>query len=57
MVESGLRELPVLDAEGRVIALLDEAEIAEVYLQAAFRAESADTSSTSVLPKPPHERA
>jgi CIC family chloride channel protein len=42
MVSSGLRELPVLDAEGRVLGLLDESEVAEVYLKAAFRAESAD---------------
>jgi CIC family chloride channel protein len=42
MVGSALRELPVLDAEGRLLGLLDESEVAEVYLKAAFRAESAD---------------
>jgi CIC family chloride channel protein len=48
MLESGLRELPVLDDAGRVLGLLDEAEIAEVYLKAASRAESADRTSSSV---------
>jgi chloride channel protein, CIC family len=42
MVGSALRELPVLDADGRLLGLLDESEVAEVYLKAAFRAESAD---------------
>jgi CIC family chloride channel protein len=45
MVSQGLRELPVLDADGRVLGLLDEAEIAEVYLKASARAASADKSS------------
>jgi CBS domain-containing protein len=45
MVSHGLRELPVLDASGQVIGLLDEADIAEVYLQASARAASADKSS------------
>lgn len=45
MVDSGLRELPVLDAQGKVIGLLDESAIAEIYLKAAFRAEAADRES------------
>jgi CIC family chloride channel protein len=45
MVDSALRELPVLDADGSVLGLLDESEIAEVYLKAALRAESADRRS------------
>jgi CIC family chloride channel protein len=53
MVGSALRELPVLDHEGRVLGLLDESEIAEVYLKAAFRAELADRhSSPSARPRP-----
>jgi CIC family chloride channel protein len=53
MVGSSLRELPVLDHEGRVLGLLDESEIAEVYLKAAFRAESADSySSAGTHPRP-----
>ena len=56
MVGSSLRELPVLDDAGRVLGLLDESEIAEVYLKAAFRAESADRQSNpSERPRPgPH---
>lgn len=42
MLQNGLRELPIVDAEARVVGLLDESEIAEVYLEAAFRAEAAD---------------
>ena len=45
MVGNGLRELPILDSAGRLIGLLDESEIAEVYLKAAFRAESADRAA------------
>jgi CIC family chloride channel protein len=45
MVSHGLRELPVLDAEGRVLGLLDEADIAEVYLRASARAALAAKSS------------
>jgi chloride channel protein, CIC family len=53
MVSSSLRELPVLDDEGRVLGMLDESDIAEVYLKAAFRAESADRhSSPSAHPRP-----
>ena len=47
MLESGLRELPVLDDDGRLRGFLDESEIAEVYLKAAFRAESADRPSAA----------
>jgi len=47
MVGSALRELPVLDAEGRLLGLLDESEVAEVYLKAAFRAESADREASN----------
>jgi chloride channel protein, CIC family len=39
MVKNRLRILPVVDAEGRVLGVLDEAEIAKVYLRAAARAE------------------
>jgi chloride channel protein, CIC family len=51
MVANGLRELPILDHAGHVIGLLDESELAEVYLKAAFRAESADRVA------PPSRRA
>jgi CIC family chloride channel protein len=39
MVQSRLRALPVVDATGRIIGLLDESEIAKVYLRAAARAD------------------
>jgi CIC family chloride channel protein len=54
MVSSGLRELPVLDSERRLLGLLDESEVAEVYLQAAFRAESADRAGPASRPPHPH---
>lgn len=39
LVESGLRELPVVDAERRVVGFLDEADIAKLHLSSATRAE------------------
>ncbi len=39
MVDSRLRALPVVDAEGKIIGVLDESEIAKVYLRAAARAD------------------
>jgi len=56
MVGSSLRELPVLDEQGHVLGLLDESEIAEVYLKAAFRAESADRHATPNPHAPPSAR-
>jgi CIC family chloride channel protein len=55
MVGSALRELPVLDAEGRLLGLLDESEVAEVYLKAAFRAESADRQAPNSSDRGRHE--
>ena len=52
MVSSGLRELPVLDVDGCLLGLLDESEVAEVYLKAAFRAESADREAPGSAPPP-----
>jgi chloride channel protein, CIC family len=45
LVNNGLRELPVVDADGRIVGFIDEAEIARVYLEAAARAEAAGDSS------------
>lgn len=39
MVTYRLRTLPVIDADGRLLGLLDEADVAKVYLRAAARAE------------------
>ena len=38
-----LRELPVVDDAGRVIGFLDEADIAQVYVSAAGRADNVPT--------------
>ncbi|HSC87139.1 MAG TPA: chloride channel protein, partial [Polyangiaceae bacterium] len=46
LIGSGYRELPVVDEAGRVIELLDEADVASVYLRAVQRAESADRATT-----------
>jgi len=40
MIANGLRELPIVDAAHRVVGLLDETDIANLYLRAALRAES-----------------
>jgi CBS domain-containing protein len=39
MVQHGLRVLLVVDGENRIIGVLDESEIAKVYLRAAARAD------------------
>jgi CIC family chloride channel protein len=39
MVQNHLRALPVVDPAGHLLGLLDEAEVAKVYLRAAARAE------------------
>jgi CIC family chloride channel protein len=51
-ITNGLRELPVVSADNRVLGLLDEGDLAEVHLKAALRAETADaTSRLSALKK------
>jgi CIC family chloride channel protein len=50
MLSNELRELPVTSEDNRVIGMLDETDIAEVYLQAANRAESADRATAIVTP-------
>jgi chloride channel protein, CIC family len=44
LVQSGLRELPVVGGKGEIVGFLDEAEIARIYLRAASRAEDAAAS-------------
>ena len=41
MVQSGLRELPVIDDDGNLVGFLDEAGIAHSYVDAAARSERA----------------
>jgi CIC family chloride channel protein len=45
MIANELREVPIVSNDNRVIGMLDETDIAEVYLRAAVRAESADRAS------------
>jgi hypothetical protein len=42
MIANELREIPIVSADRRVLGMLDEADIAEVYLRAALRAENAE---------------
>ena len=49
LVSNGLRELPVVAGDGRIVGFIDEAEIARVYLQAAARAEAASDSSVRLV--------
>ncbi len=47
MISSGLRELPVVDGDGRVLGLIDEADITREFMRmrAADRADPASTLS------------
>jgi chloride channel protein, CIC family len=42
MIANDLRELPIVSDDDRVLGMLDETDIAEVYLKAAVRAETAE---------------
>jgi len=44
MLANNLREIPVIDPDGKVVGLLDEADISRCYLDAADRT----TTSTSI---------
>jgi chloride channel protein, CIC family len=50
MIANELREIPIVSIDNRVLGMLDESEIAEVYLKAALRAEMAERGS-----RPPGE--
>ncbi|MEO6600081.1 MAG: chloride channel protein [Polyangiaceae bacterium] len=52
MLDNDLRELPVVSQDERLIGLLDETDISEVYLHAAARAESADRAAPIMTPPP-----
>lgn len=43
MLERGLREIPVVAADGRILGFLDEADIAKAYLGAGQRAQRPPT--------------
>jgi chloride channel protein, CIC family len=51
MRAEGIRELPVLDADGRIVGFIDEGSLAHAYLRA-----SAPRSSTYLPTPPPSER-
>ena len=42
MISNELREIPIVSSDRRVLGMLDESEIADVYLRAAVRAEAAE---------------
>ena len=42
MIANELHEIPIVSGDNRVIGMLDETDIAEVYLRAAVRAETAE---------------
>jgi CIC family chloride channel protein len=42
MIANELREIPIVSGDRRVLGMLDESDIAEVYLRAAVRAETAE---------------
>ena len=48
LTRNHLREIPVVGEDGRIVGLVDQAEIARVYLEAASRAEDAARSSASL---------
>jgi CIC family chloride channel protein len=52
MLEARLREIPVVDGEGKVVGVLDEAAITRVYLQAAASADDTQRAMP-VAPAPP----
>jgi len=45
MIANELREIPIVSSDNRVLGMLDESDIAEVYLRAAVRAEVAERRS------------
>ncbi|MEO6598324.1 MAG: chloride channel protein [Polyangiaceae bacterium] len=52
MLDNDLREVPVVSPDQRVLGMLDETDISEVYLSAAARAESADRGAPIMTPPP-----
>jgi CIC family chloride channel protein len=50
LVDSGLREIPVVDPAGRILGFLDEADLTRVHLEAARRAEQAGRERAATDP-------
>jgi CIC family chloride channel protein len=53
MLNNKLREIPVLDADGQVVGLLDEADISRFYLKAADEQQPKPSASVDPDPTPP----
>jgi CIC family chloride channel protein len=45
MVDNALREVPVIDREGRIVAFVDEAEIGKAYLETTAKLDATSTPS------------
>jgi CIC family chloride channel protein len=43
MVDNGLREVPVVDKEGRIVAFVDEAEVGKAYLETTSKMDPTST--------------
>jgi CIC family chloride channel protein len=56
MVESELRELPVVDGAGKIVGFLDEAEVGRAYLGATARRAADATPLSTPWPAPDSER-
>jgi CIC family chloride channel protein len=50
LLANRLRDLPVVDEDGRLLGFVDESEIAKIHLSSARRAESAQAESSVTLP-------
>ncbi|HEX3851926.1 MAG TPA: CBS domain-containing protein, partial [Polyangiaceae bacterium] len=53
MIANDLRGVPIVSSDNRVIGMLDEGDVAEVYLKAAVRAERAETKGNERAAGPP----
>jgi CIC family chloride channel protein len=56
LIANGLREIPVVDTNSRIVGFLDEHEVAKVYLRADARGEAGTMSGTMPIPPAPHRR-
>jgi CBS domain-containing protein len=53
MLNNKLREIPVLDADGQVVGLLDEADISRFYLKAGDDQQVKPAAPVDPDPSPP----
>ncbi len=57
MLANDLRAVPIVSSDNRVIGMLDEGDVAEVYLKAAVRAERAETKGNERAAAAPAQRS